>query len=242
MQNSKNDRIMINVRNLTFHYPRKPPILQNVTFSINSGEIIGIVGMNGTGKTTLGYILKGIIPQTIKGKLSGEIKIAGINIPKTKLSKLAKVVGMVFQDINSQIFNPTVKDEIEFGLKNLAIDLSWSQKVMKSLEIQSIANENPLNLSIGQKKKVILGSIIAMHPKVLILDEPTVHLDKKSKVSLINLIQQVHHDFNTTLLIIEQDPEILGALCEKLLVIEESSIELVPKSNLLVKEKSWTWK
>ncbi len=233
---------IIHVVNLNFSYPKGETILENVSFDIYEGEIIGIAGKSGIGKTTLGYILKGLIPHTFKGKLDGKVEVAGYDIKKTKIAKLAKEVGMVFQNLNAQLFNTSVMEEIEFGLRNLKLNLDWAQEAIEFLGIAHLADKMPMNLSAGQKQRVVLASIIAMHPKVLILDEPTAHLDEESKFGLKKWLEKLNQHYNMTILIIEQDPWILGEMCNRLIQVSNKNISSVSKDSLLEKKPSWCWK
>ena len=232
---------IITVQNLSFAYIKKEEIFHDVSFEIFPKEIIAMTGNSGTGKTTMGLILKGIIPHSIHGKIKGDIIVSGLDIKKTKIAKLAKKIGMVFQDANSQMFSNTVKEEIEFGLRNLKLDLNWAEDAMKFLGIVELKDKLPMNLSAGQKQKVILASIIAMHPEILILDEPSAHLDFDSKKKLIKWLKKLNKEFGTTIVIIEQDPRIIGEICESILFFQDKSIERKEKKELLEKKEEWSW-
>ncbi len=233
---------IVHVENLFFAYKKEDWILKNVSFSIQPGEIVAIAGRSGIGKTTMGFILKGLIPHTIKGKLQGKVQVAGLNVKKTKIVKLARYVGMVFQDLNSQLFSTSVQEEVEFGLRNLKLNLEWGQEAMEFLSITDLRDRMPMNLSAGQKQRVILASIIATHPQVLILDEPSAHLDKASKIGLKKLLEKLNREYGTTILIIEQDPWILGEICQSILHVENTTIQRTEKSDLLEKQPQWSWK
>ena len=233
---------IIQIENLYFAYKKQDWIFKDVSFSIQPGEIVALTGLSGIGKTTLGFILKGLIPHTIKGNLQGNIQVAGLDVKKTKIAKLAKSVGMVFQDLNSQLFSTSVQEEVEFGLRNLKLNLEWGQEAMEFLGITNIRDRMPMNLSAGQKQRVILASIIATHPKVLILDEPSAHLDQKSKIGLKKLLEKLNKDYGTTILIIEQDPWIIGLICQSIFHVENRTIRRIEKNQLLEKKPQWSWK
>ncbi len=240
--NYVNNKPIIQVDNLFFAYKKDKWILKNVSFNIKKTEIVALTGKSGTGKTTLGFILKGLIPHSIRGYLKGNIQADGMDIKKTPIYKIAKSIGMVFQDLNSQLFSNSVKDEIEFGLKNLRLNLEWANEAMNFLGISELSNEFPINLSAGQKQRVILASIIATHPKILILDEPSAHLDNISKNGLKKWLKILNEQFGITIIIIEQDPWILGEICDKFLYVQNNNINQVNKEDILEKKAQWCWK
>lgn len=240
MSDLKNNPI-ISLHKVNFGYKKSNLVLRDISFQIFKKEIIALAGISGIGKTTLGYILKGIIPHSIKGYLTGEIIVAGFNIKKKKISYLAKSIGMVFQNLNAQLFNTTVLDEVQFGLRNLGLNLEWAKEAMEFLGIWDLKDQMPMNLSAGQKQRVVLASIIAMHPQVLILDEPSAHLDIPSRKGLKNLLLKLNQEFGTTIIIIEQDPWLVGELCTDILFLNEKGITREDKMNLIQKRPSWRW-
>ncbi|MBY9005819.1 MAG: ABC transporter ATP-binding protein [Candidatus Lokiarchaeota archaeon] len=232
---------LIEVKDLSFAYKKNDWILRDINIRIKKGEVIGLVGDSGSGKTTFAYILKGIIPQIFKGYLKGNVYINHLDIRKAKIVQIAKIVGMVFQDLNSQLFSNTVKEEILFGLQNLKLNLDWGKEAMDFLNIESLAEEIPMNLSAGQKQRVILASIIATKPKLLILDEPSAHLDFKGKYSLLKNIKRLNSEYNTTILLISQDPWIIGELCHHILYFNNYSIKYQPTEEKIQKVPQWSW-
>jgi energy-coupling factor transporter ATP-binding protein EcfA2 len=237
----KTNNAIIRVSNLSFGYNKHKLIFNDVSFSIQHKDVVGIIGDSGSGKSTLGMILKGLIPHYIKGYFTGDVFIDSFDTKKEKISQLAKTIGMVFQDPNSQLFSNTVRKEIEFSLHNLGLALNLADKALESLNITDLAEENPLNLSAGQKQRVILASIIAPKPKILILDEPTAHLDHKSRKMLIEWLKKLNEQENITLLIIEQDPVILGELAHNILRINNGTVSIHPKTQYLKKDNQWCW-
>lgn len=233
---------IILVKNAQFSYDGNSWIFQNINFKINRGEIIGLIGSSGSGKTTLCYMLKGIIPHTIRGKIEGLIVVDSQNVRKTKLVSLAKTIGMVFQDLNAQLFANTVREEILFGLRNLKMDLNNAEKAISALQLQEIADKPPMNLSMGQKQRVILASIIAMQPKILILDEPSVHLDNNNKLALKNWLIKLHQEWDMTIIIASNDPWLIGNMCTSVLHIENGSVTRKSKSYVMEQGIAWAWK
>ncbi len=232
----------IEVKNLSFAFSDENWVFQDVNFSIFPGDIIGIVGPSGSGKTTLCYILKGIIPHALKGNLKGDISVCSLNTRKTRIAKLANQIGMVYQDINTQLFANSVKEEIQFGLNNLNLDPEFAEDAIQALDLQEIVHKSPMNLSMGQKQRVVLASIIAMHPKVLILDEPSVHLDPSNKNDLLKWLKLLHDEWNMTILIASNDPWLIGNICGSLLHFVDGKLIRKKKSDLLEFGTTWTWR
>jgi energy-coupling factor transporter ATP-binding protein EcfA2 len=233
---------IIQVDHLSFAYRTDQWIFRDISFLIEKGAICALVGPSGTGKTTLGYILKGLIPHSIRGNLDGDISVVGLDIKKSPLPVISKSVGMVFQDLNAQLFSMTVHEEIEFGLHNLKLPLEWAQEAMHFLQIDDLANDVPMNLSAGQKQRVILASIIAMHPKVLILDEPSAHLDFNAKQLLRDWLRQLNQEQHNTIILIDQDPWLIGELCNQFLFLNNKTINHQEKEDLMEQRPQWSWK
>ena len=239
--NGKDHNPIIDIGNLSFAYKVDNWIIKDVNFTVNKGEILGIAGPSGIGKTTLGYILKGIIPHLIRGKLTGNITLDGLNIKKMSISNIARSIGMVFQNLNAQLFCNTVKEEIEFGLKNLNMDSSLAIQAMKKLKIEDLSKNSPMNLSTGQKQRVIIASIMALKPKILILDEPSVHLDPPNKIRLKEWLIEQNQEYQTTILIVSNDPWLIGEICDEILFFKNKSIKKIHKSEIMKEETSWRW-
>ncbi|MHA1111173.1 MAG: energy-coupling factor ABC transporter ATP-binding protein [Promethearchaeota archaeon] len=232
----------IEVIDISFAYSKDNWIFENVNFTVNPGTITGVIGKSGSGKTTLCYLMKGIIPHTFRGKLYGTVKVDGKNTRKASLVTLSKTIGMVFQEINSQLFGDTVREEVQFGLKNLKMDLTLAESAMEELRLIEIAHKSPQNLSMGQKQRVILASVIAMNPKILILDEPSIHLDSQNRMDLKNWLEKLNKKYNMTILIASNDPWLIGNLCHDIIHIKRESVQKVEKMDVLEVDSSWKWK
>jgi energy-coupling factor transporter ATP-binding protein EcfA2 len=233
---------IIKVTNLSFGYPKSCGIFQNVNFELFSGEMVGIVGRSGSGKTTLGYILRGIIPHTYGGNLDGNVIIDGKNTQSTRFANLTSSIGMVFQSFDSQLFANTVREEVQFGVKNLHLDLENAEDAMEKMDILNLANRSPLNLSMGEKQRVILASVLAMRPNIIILDEPGVHLDQQNRKELREWLETLNKEYNITILISSNDPWLIGELCKKVLHISEDSITMKSAEEVLELKSRWGWK
>lgn len=233
---------IIQVSDVSFSYPKSGIVFKQVSFDVNPGEIIGVVGRSGSGKTTLCYLLRGIIPHTFSGKLQGSIIVDGFNTRKTRFSKLTHSIGMVFQGINNQLFGNSVREEIQFGLKNLHRDLDLAEDAMRQLDILDLAEKSPHNLSMGEKQRVILASIIAIQPKILVLDEPCVHLDAQNRIEIKKWLEHLNREQNTTLLISSNDPWLIGNLCTSVIHIQKDSLTKKSSNNIMEIGETWKWK
>ena len=214
----------ITVESLNFSYTNKK-ILKNINFKIEDGEFVGLVGPTGCGKTTLAYCLNGLIPNSIKGKFSGRVMVNGSDTRKRKVSEMARKVGFVFQDPDWQIFSLSVKDEIEFGPRNLGLD-KIDKRVKNALKIvglDGLGKEEPNQLSQGQRQKLCIASVIATEPEFIILDEPTSQLDYKNSKNIHGILKKINKEGKTVFLI-EHDTDFLSEYCSRILVMNDGRI------------------
>jgi len=172
------DKPILSVQNLTYYYPRNKLALEDVSLDIYPGEKVAVVGPNGAGKTTLFLHMNSTI------KSNGHIFIDGKDISDMNASSRVKEVGIMFADPDNQLFMPTVFDDVAFGPLNLGLSKEEVEKrveeAMEMTGVTDLRNRVPHHLSLGQKKKVVLASIISMKPRILILDEPTANLTRKA--------------------------------------------------------------
>ena len=210
---------MINFSNVSFAYD-KNKILENISFKIEKGEFVAIVGRNGAGKTTLMKLFNGLLKPT-----SGSITIANLDTKQAKTSELAKHVGFLFQNPDRQICQNTVKDEIAFGLKCVLDDKNQIERRCKET-IESFgfsADKDPFSLSRGERQKVALASIIALSPEILVLDEPTTGLDYKECMHIMNIINELNQK-GTTVIMVCHDMELVSDFSKRVIVIGEKGI------------------
>lgn len=213
---------VLSVKNLTYYYPKDKLALDDVSFDIYPGEKVAIVGPNGAGKTTLFLHMN----STIKSK--GHIFIDGQDVADMNPTERVKKVGIMFADPDNQLFMPTVFDDVAFGPLNLGLSKDdVEQRVLEAMEMTGITelkNRVPHHLSLGQKKKVVLASIISMKPKVLILDEPTANLDPKSQRDVLNIVAKLNTE-GMTIVISTHDVNLLSELAERVYVLNKKIIE-----------------
>lgn len=216
---------VISVKNLTYTYGGNTPFvndaISDITFSIESGEIIGIIGHTGSGKSTLVQHLNGLIKAT-----SGEVLYRGKNIwenPK-KIKDIRFKIGLVFQYPEYQLFEETVFKDIAYGPSNMGLSGDeLNKRVFEICSLLDIPNEyiekSPFDLSGGEKRRVAIAGVMAMQPDVLVLDEPVAGLDPKGRADVIKMINAYRNTYNATVIIISHNMEDMALLADRLLVM-----------------------
>ena len=218
----------IQVKNLTHIYsagmPYETVALEDISFEIEDGSFVGIIGHTGSGKSTLIQHLNGLL----KPK-SGNILVDGLDItdPSVKLRDIRQTIGLVFQYPEYQLFEETVEKDIAFGPLNLGLsEEETAERVKEALELvglsyEEIGQRSPFDLSGGQKRRVAIAGVIAMRPKVLILDEPTAGLDPKAHKDILRLIRTVHREERNTILLVSHNMGDIAAMTDKVLVMHK---------------------
>uniref|UniRef100_A0A7C4UA20 ABC transporter ATP-binding protein n=1 Tax=candidate division WOR-3 bacterium TaxID=2052148 RepID=A0A7C4UA20_UNCW3 len=212
------NKIAIEIKNLHFSYPDGNCVLRGINLKIYEKEKVGIVGENGAGKTTLLLHLNGIL----KGE--GEIKIFGKNIEKKNLREIRKIVGIVFQNPDDQLFTTNVFDDVAFGPLNLGLTKDEVKKRVKEalsiVELEGFEHRSPWHLSLGEKKRAAIATILSMEPEIIAMDEPTANLSPKIRRKLIDLLKKL----NKTIVIASHDIEMVKEVCTRILYIENGLI------------------
>jgi energy-coupling factor transport system ATP-binding protein len=218
---------MIQAKNLCYTHNSDSNIpidaVKNINLSVNDGEILGIIGKTGSGKSTLVQMLSGLLKPT-----SGDVILNGKNI-NTDFKNIREIyfkIGMVFQYPEHQLFGSTVFEDIAFGLRNKGIpEEEIKSHVLKAAEFaglsQKLLNRSPLELSGGEKRKCAISGVMAMEPEVLILDEPTSGLDAKGEKNLINSILRYHKEEKNTIIFISHVMEEIAQITDKVLVMSK---------------------
>ena len=204
--------------------------LKDVSLSVESGEFVGIIGPSGSGKTTLASLFSGAIPHHYSGELLGSVKIAGQDTNNLALTNIACLVGSVIQDIDAQMVAANVEDEILFGLENFGVAHSEiPSRIDEALQIVGISdlrNRDLDTLSGGQKQKVAIAAILALKPKVMVLDEPTCALDPVSSKMIFSILKDLNKNFGITVVVIEQKVALLSEYCKRLVVLSNGILSL----------------
>jgi energy-coupling factor transporter ATP-binding protein EcfA2 len=222
---------LVRIRNLSFKYfGSERNVLNGINLEVFPSEIILIAGHSGSGKSTLLRAINGLIPHQHSGEYSGEVTVDGLNVANSSMSKLALKVGYIFQNPENQIFMFSVERDIAFGLENLALPREEIRKsvnwAMDLLQITSLALKAPHELSDGQKQRVAIAGVIAMRPKILILDEPTSLLDPFTAESLVRLILNLRDNLGITVLIVEHRLDLVAKICDRIVVVDKGAVVL----------------
>jgi energy-coupling factor transport system ATP-binding protein len=229
----------ISIQNVSFAYTKNDPVLKNISFEIKPGIFLGITGVNGSGKSTFSYLLNGLIPHLIKGKLTGNVSINGISTKSESVAFFAKKVGMVFQNPDFSIFNLTVREEIEFGLKNLKLDNRQARvkKALKAVNMTDYIDRDPQTLSLGEKEKVSLAAILALETDYIVLDEPTAQLDYKSSIELYKILSSLNKQ-GKTIITIEHDTDFLSEFASQIMILDKGKIEASGQTRKVLSDKN----
>lgn len=215
------------IKHLCYRYPNSSDnILDDINLKISEGKISAFTGLSGSGKTTLCYCMCGIIPHIYGGKISGEVLLFGKSVKEMELSKIATRVGIVFQEPDTQLFSPTVEDEVAFGPENLCLGVNEIGKKIKSslkaVGMEYKRYEHPQHLSGGEKQVIAIASVLSLNPDVLIFDEVMSGLDRKGKLRIKEVILKLK-DMGKSIVIIGHDLDNLD-VADCLMELKENTL------------------
>ncbi|MCR4906122.1 MAG: energy-coupling factor ABC transporter ATP-binding protein [Clostridiales bacterium] len=221
---------MIELQSLTFRYAGADrDALHDITLTIPDGMFLGIIGPAGAGKSTLAHAIGGIVPHAVRGDFYGAVRVNGLDTADTRLTDLSRIVGTVFQDVESQIISSVVEDELLYGLENFGVPREEIEERMtfalEEVGIAALRNRTIASLSGGQRQKVAIASLVALRPKILVLDEPTGELDPSSSRQIFSLLRTLNREYGMTVVVVEQKIMLLCEFAERLAVLNEGRIE-----------------
>ncbi len=209
---------LIEVRGLRFRYEDGTAALNGVDFRLNPGETVALLGPNGSGKTTFVLHLNGLL----RGE--GTIDVCGLRLDKRTIPEIRRKVGIVFQDSDSQLFMPTVLEDVAFGLFNVGFErsdaLARAGTALETVGMSRAASRAPYHLSAGEKKRVAIAGIVAMEPEILVLDEPTANLDPPGQRSLADLVTHLPQ----AKILVTHDIGFALALCQRAVFFQSGRI------------------
>ncbi len=222
----------ITVENLSYIYapgtPHEKAALKNLNFTLKSGDFVGLIGHSGSGKSTLVQHLNGLVKPTSGTITVGDRVITGKN---ADTKGLCFTVGLVFQYPEQQLFAETIYQDIAFGPTNMGLSQTEIDlRVRTAMELvglsEDLMEKSPFSVSGGQKRRVAIAGVLAMEPKVLILDEPTAGLDPKGRDEILNSIRKIHKQMDMTVVLVSHSMEDVAKYCDKLLVLNEGELML----------------
>src|SRR5688572_24762730 len=221
---------MLELRGVSYRYPGSArQAIAGVDLAIAEGEIVGLAGANDSGKSTLCLVASGLAPASVGGELTGDVLVDGLSIRGQRPHELAGRTAIVFQDPATQRSGVTgsVFEEVAFGPMNLGWTVGESvaaaREALRTLGLNDLAERHPARVSGGQAQLVAIASILAMRPGVLILDEPTAHLDPAATADVIRALRAIAAA-GTPLLIAEHRTDVLAVLCTRVVVLEAGRV------------------
>lgn len=227
---------LFSLKHFSYYYSNsESPALDNITIEINNNEFILVTGASGSGKTTFVKALSGLLGEFYGGVFSGELVFMGSSVLAFPSQMERQSIGMVFQDPEKQLVMKSVEAELAFGLENLGLERKLMQRRVAEVSayfgLSMLMRRDVNELSSGEKQKVVIASIVAMLPKVLILDEPTSQLSLLAAEELISLLKRLHEDLDITIIIIEQNIDICAKYVSRVLHFQKKKITADIKPN-----------
>ncbi len=212
------DGDLLEIKDLHFSYPDGFQALQGVNLSLCEGEKVALVGPNGAGKSTLMLHLNGILGE------DSPVTIGGMAVEKDNLPMIRALVGLVFQNPDDQLFSPTVFDDVAFGPLHMGLPedevYSRVEEALKEVQMSGFGERLSHHLSMGQKKRIAIATVLAMNPQILVLDEPSAGLDPRSRRALINFLKELP----ITMLVSTHDLRMVQDLFPRMVIMDEGKI------------------
>lgn len=219
---------IIQMKDVTFTYPgAENPILKKVDLTIYEHEFVAIIGGNGSGKSTLCKTFNGLIPQFYVGDFEGDVWLTDFHTAEHSVGELSKHIGYVYQDFENQIMRPTVLDDVSFVPLNYGLK-DYKERGLWALEVtglSSIANEYIWQLSGGQKHLLAIAGVLAMKPRILIVDEPVAQLDPQHAEEVYRVLKKLNEELGMTIIVIEHHTEFIADYCHRVILMDQGSIQ-----------------
>lgn len=218
----------LEVRDLWYRYPGSgEDILRGVNLTVERGEVLAVVGLSGSGKSTLCYCLSGIVPHIYSGNMRGEVLIKGTPTTSMKIPQIATRLGIVFQEPDTQLFSPTVEDEVVFGPENLCLpreEIGERLKTaLKQVGMEEFRLSSPNQLSGGQKQLIALASVLSLDPEILIFDEAMSQIDAQGKEAIKEAVSGLRNR-GKTVVMIEHDLDNLD-VADRVLLLRDGVLQ-----------------
>ncbi len=219
---------ILEIASLSFRYPDAPrKAVVDFDLAVEGGEVVVLAGPSGCGKSTLLRAINGLIPHMYSGEYGGEVRVDGSSVKSSSMRDLAQTVGFLFQNPENQIFMFSVERDVAFGLENLGVPRQEMRRRVDEaiglLGIETLSQRAPHELSDGQKQRVALAGVLAMRPKLIILDEPTSLLDPKTASELVDLVAKLRKELGTTFVVVEHRLDLLVKVADRIVVMNQGA-------------------
>lgn len=232
------------IEGLHYAYPSLTPggepvvALRGIDLRVEQGEFLALMGRIGAGKTTLCLSLNGLVPHATGGLIRGDVIILGRNTKTQPVAELSTQVGLVFQNPEEQLFHLRVEDEVAFGPENLGLPreeiarrVTWA---LRAVGLEEFRQRSPLSLSGGEKQRLAIAAVLAMRPRILVLDEPTASLDPQGAAEVFATLRELRRTMPLTIVMATQDSEWVAEQADRLAVLDQGRIALLgPPDELL---------
>jgi energy-coupling factor transport system ATP-binding protein len=210
---------------VTFTYAgTDTPALESISLDIEPGEYVAVLGLNGAGKTTLGLCVNGVVPSMLGGTLEGTVTVDGLDVSEYPVREMAKLVGMVFDNPEFQMSQMSAAEEVALGLENAGVPYEDMKRIIpETLALVGLAgyeDRSPLGLSGGQQQRLAIAAVLAMNPKILIMDEPTSNLDPIGKQEVFDMAARLNREQGMTVVVIEHEVEVMAQYADRVIVID----------------------
>lgn len=220
---------VIELKDVSYRYPRaEVENLKRINLKVEKGKFVVLMGPTGAGKSTLSLCLNGLIPQLIQGDLAGNIIVAGKETNKYQVQELAKHVGLVLQDPESQIVGRTVEEDVTFGPLNFGVPIDEVRKrvqhALKMVRLNNYNERSTSELSGGEKQRLVIAGVLAIEPEILVLDEPASELDPEGRVKFYQVLDDLCRDRERTILVIEHSSEEILQRADEIVVLNHGKI------------------
>ena len=223
---------MIRFENVSVQYDKSEPVLKDLSFHIQKGEKVGLIGANGAGKTTLMNALLGLLPH------EGTIEVEGIEVEKQNLPEIRKRLGFVFQNSDNQMFMPTVYEDMSFAPLNYGHSKEQVDRmiddVLEQLELSELKYRHNHRISGGEKRMAAIATILVMRPHVILMDEPTASLDPYNRRKVIDVMRS----FDRMMLVTSHDLDMIVDTCQRVILLSRGRIVADGKTDVILHDKA----